>query len=327
VKRREFITLLGCAAASWPLAASAQQITTKRIGVLTLSSEKGDKPSLDAFVDGLRRRGYAEGKNLALDYRYADGNVARLLPLARELISLRPDVLLGGEPSAARALKAATRALPIVCPLITQSVLREFAASYARPGGNVTGIAFNVEGMSGKLTELAQEFVPGAHRIGFLSNPTGASMTSFFALGAVDAALRLNIAVLTEQVTTREGLGPAFERLKGRDVQAVIVPLNGLFENEGSFIAQLALSAKLPTVFAERHAVEVGGLASYGVDEKEMFQRAADYVDRILKGAKPRNMPIESPTKIELVINVRTAKAFGLKIPPTLLARADEVIE
>jgi putative ABC transport system substrate-binding protein len=325
IRRRELAAVLS-GAVVWPLMVRAQQTIMKRIGVLTLSSDKADKAFQAAFVDGLLRRGYVEGKNLVIDYRYADGSVARLVPLAEQLLSLRPDVLLGGEPSAARALKKVAPTLPIVCPLLTQSVLPEFAASYARPGGNVTGIAFNVEGMSGKLLELAQEVVPAAVRVGFLSNPTGASMT-FFARGIEEAASHRKIAVLTEQVTTSEGLAPAFERLKQRIADAVIVPLNGLFQNEAPQIAQLALSARLPTIFAERHSVQVGGLASYGVDEKETFQRAADYVDRILKGAKPAEMPIEFPTKIELVINLKTAKTLGLDVPLHLQQRADEVIE
>jgi putative ABC transport system substrate-binding protein len=299
---------------------------TKRVGVLTLSSDTADKAFRAAFVDGLLRRGYVEGKNLAIDYQYADGNVARLVPLAEQLISLRPDVLLGGEPSAARALKTVAPTLPIVCPLLTQSVLPEFAASYARPEGNITGIAFNVEGMTGKLVELAQKIVPAALRIGFLSNPSGASMT-FFARGVEEAASVRKIAVVTEQVTTREGLAPAFGRLKERIADAVIVPLNSLFQNEAPQIAQLAISARLPTIFAERNSVQVGGLASYGVDEKETFQRAADYVDRILKGAKPAEMPIEFPTKIELVINLKTARALGRDVPVHLQQLADEVIE
>jgi putative ABC transport system substrate-binding protein len=150
---------------------------------------------------------------------------------------------------------------------------------------------------------------------------------TFFARGVEEAASARKIAVMTEQVTTRDGLAPAFDRLKERTADAVIVPLNGLFQNEAPQIAQLALSARLPTIFAERHSVQVGGLASYGVDERETFRRAAHYVDRILKGAKPADMPIEFPTKIELVINLRTAKELGLDVPPTLIARADEVIE
>jgi putative ABC transport system substrate-binding protein len=297
MKCREFIAAIGGIALALMLAAG-EAAARSRIGVLTLASEtdKTYRAAFAAFVDGLRGRGYVEAKNLDIDYRYADGDVARLMPLARQLISLKPDVLIGGELSAVRALKAVAPTLPIVCPLLTHVALPELAASYARPGGSVTGIAFNVEGMTGKLVELAHQVVPRAVRIGFLANPTGASMP-FFAQGIEDAAGRLSIAVLTEKVTTRDGLAPAFDRLRERQAQVLIVPLNGLFQNEGAHIVLLALSARLPTIFAERHAVEIGGLASYGVVEKETFRRAADYVDRILKGAKPADMPIEFPTQ------------------------------
>jgi putative ABC transport system substrate-binding protein len=198
--RREFITLIGSAASAWPLAAHAQQQTLWRVGYLSLASER-NKTFVSAFVDGLRERGYAEGKNVDVDYRFADGDTARLAPLARELISLKPDVLVGGEPSAARALKTIAAMLPIVCPLLGESVLPEFAASYARPGGTVTGIAFNVEKMTGKLMELALEFVPTARRIGLLLNPTAPS-TPGDARETAEAASARHIVVLTEEVTT-----------------------------------------------------------------------------------------------------------------------------
>ena len=202
----------------------------------------------------------------------------------------------------------------------------ELAASYARPGGSVTGIASAVEGLTGKLIELSQEFVPRALRIGFLFNPTGASM-QFYAQNVEDNARQRGIAFLTEQATRREDIGPAFDHLVERKAEAVIVPPNGLFRNEAANIAQLAVTAHLPTIFAERHGVEVGGLASYGIDQRETYRRAADYTVKILKGAKPADMPIEFPTKIELVINLKTAKSLGLDVPLFLQQRADEVIE
>jgi putative ABC transport system substrate-binding protein len=296
-----------------------------RIGVLTLGVE-ANNPCRAAFVDGLRERGYIETKNVDIDYRYADGDVGRLVPLAQQLMALKPDVLVGGEPSPTRALKAVAPSLPIVCPLLAEAVFREFAASYARPGGTVTGIAFNVEGMSGKLVELALERVPGALQIGFLSNHTGPNMP-FFRRDIEDAATTRHISMLVEDVTTADGLAPALHRLIDSKVHALIVPLNSLLQNEAPSIVQLATSARLPTIFAERRSVELGGLASYGIDEKENFRRAADYVDRILKGAKPAEMPIEFPTKIELVINLKTAKTLALEVPLHIQQRADDVIE
>jgi putative ABC transport system substrate-binding protein len=326
MRRREFITLLGGAAA-WPLAARAQQPgRPQRIALLTLQSPQGSAPLVAAFVDALRRLGYIEDKNLRIDYRYAEGDVKRLNPLAQELISLKPDVALAAEPSPARVMKRVAPGLPIVCVTLSDALIPELAASYARPGGTVTGIALTVEGLTGKLVELTVEIIPRVTRIGFLSNPAGASM-QFFGQSIAAGSRARGIAVRTEEATTVDDLAPAFDRLAERQVQAVLVPANGLFETARAQIVQLALAARLPTIFAQREFVEVGGLASYGIDTKENYRHAAAYVDKILKGAKAGDLPIEFPTKVELVINLKTAKALGLDVPPTLLARADEVIE
>ena len=258
-----------------------------------------ERKNISAFVDGLRKLGYLEGQNVDIDYRYAAGDIKRLTPLAQELVALKPDVLVGNQPSAARALKSVAPILPIVCPALTDAIMPDLAASYARPGGSVTGIAQSVEGLTGKLLELALEVVPGTVRIGFLSNPTGASM-QLFAQNIYAGARARGIAVLTEEATTRDDLAPAFDRLANREAQALIVPVNGLFQVQGAHIVQLALGARLPTIFAERYGVEVGGLASYGVDQSENFRHAAVYVDKILKGAKPGDLPIEFPTKLVL---------------------------
>jgi ABC-type uncharacterized transport system substrate-binding protein len=326
VKRREFIILLGGAAA-WPLAARAQQAgSLRRIALLTLTSSQEGTQMFAAFIDGLQRLGYVEGKTVEIDYRHAEGEVKRLQPLAQELIALNPDVVLASEPSAARAIKSIASLLPIVCPTLTDTLIPELAASYARPGGSVTGIAQSVEGLTGKLLELALEVAPGTSRVGFLSNPTGASMKEFFE--KIDAVARARgIAVLTEEATTRDDLSPAFDRMTNREAQAVIVPANGLFRINRMLIAQLALAAHLPAIFTNRDDVEAGGLASYGVDRSESYRRAAVYVDKILKGTKPGDIPIEFPTKIELAVNMKTAKALALTIPPSLLARADQVLE
>src|SRR6516225_9527829 len=327
MKRGELITLLGGAAVSWPAVARAQQGgPIKRVGFLTLLSLKDEEGVLAAFLDGLRSHGLVEGKNLKLDYRYSEGDVKRLTPLAQELIALRPDVLVGGEPSPAKVLKRLAPTLPIVCPQLTDAQLSDLVASYARPGGTVTGLAQTVEGLTGKLIELVQEFVPGAVRVGFLANPTGASM-QFFTRSTEEAARSRGILLLTEESATPDEISPALGRLARQQPQAIIVPLNGLFRNEVGQIVQLATASRLPTIFGEPYGPRAGGLASYGIDSKDNYRRAADYVDKILKGAKPADMPIEFPTKIELVINLKTAKTLGLEVPPTMLARADEVIE
>jgi putative tryptophan/tyrosine transport system substrate-binding protein len=317
--RREFITLLGGAAAAWPLVAAAD--ARPRLAFLTLGPQQNVHL---AFIDGLRRLGYAQGRNLDIDHRY--GDVEKLKPLAQELIALKPDILVADSPSGAIAFKSVAPTLPIVSLALTDAGIPDLFASYARPGGNVTGMAQSVEGVTGKLVEVALEIIPGARRIGFLSNPRGASMPLF--AESVDVAARARgIAVLTEEVVTGGELASAFGRFGKQGVQAVIVPVNGLFFSQGMQIAQLALAVRLPTVGAERRYIEAGLLASYGIDQRESYRRGASYVDRILKGAKPGDLPIEFPTRIELTINLKTAKALGLDLPPSLVTRADEVIE
>jgi ABC-type uncharacterized transport system substrate-binding protein len=322
--RRGFIAALG-GAAMWPLLARANDIRP-RIGVLTLSSPQDDARRVASFINGLRSLGYVDQQTVDIDYRYADGDIRPLRRFAEELIALRPSVLFAGEPSSARALKSVSSTLPIVCPTLGDVVIPELAASYARPGGNVTGVALIVEDMTGKLLELGIEILPGLVRIGFLSNPAGASM-QLYARKLDEDARTHRILVVTEHAQTPDDLEPAIDRLTKQAVQAVIIPANGLFLNQHVRIGQLALAAHLPTIFTERADVEVGGLASYGVDQRESYRRVASYVDKVLKGAKPGDLPIEFSTKLELAINLKTAKALGLTVPPTLLARADEVIE
>ena len=317
--RRRMATLAGMMLAL-TLAAGAAD-ARPRIAFLAL----GPQQSVHlAFVDGLRRLGYAQDRNLDIDRRY--GDVEKLKPLAQELIALRPDILVADSHSPAIAFKSVAPTLPIVCLALTDAGIPDLFASYARPGGNVTGMAQSVEGVTGKLVDVALEVIPGARRIGFLSNPEGASMRLF--VQSVDAAARARgMAMLTEEATTGRELASAFGRFGKQGVQAVIVPVNGLFFSQSTQIAQLALAARLPTVAADRPYVEAGLLASYGIDQRESYRRGASYVDRILKGAKAGDLPIEFPTRIELTINLKTAKALGLDLPPTLVTRADEVIE
>jgi putative ABC transport system substrate-binding protein len=325
LRRRQFITLLLGGAAAWPLIARAQQPgaagARPRIAFLAL----GPQQSVHlAFVEGLRRLGYAPGHNLDIDHRY--GDVEQLKPLAQELIALKPDILVADSPSPAIALKSVAPTLPIVCLTLTDAGIPDLFASYARPGGNVTGMAQSVEGVTGKLVELVLEILPGARRIGFLSNPRGASMRLF--AQSIDVASRARgVAMVTEQAAAGGELASAFAQFGKQQVQAIIVPVNGLFFAQGMQIAQLALAARLPTVGAERRYIEAGLLASYGIDQRESYRRGASYVDRILRGAKPGDLPIEFPTRIELTINLKTAKALGLDLPPSLVTRADEVIE
>jgi len=326
VRRREFVILLGgSAAAAWPVAVRGQQPGTAgarlRIAFLAL----GPQQSVHlAFIDGLRRLGYAQGRNLDIDHRY--GDVEQLKPLAQELIALKPDILVADSSSPAIALKSVAPTLPIVCLTLTDAGIPDLFASYARPGGNVTGMAQSVEGVTGKLVEVVLEIIPSARRIGFLSNPRGASMP-LFAESVEVAARARGMAVVTEEAAAGGELASAFAQFGKQRVQAIIVPVNGLFFAQGMQIAQLALATRLPTVAAERRYIEAGLLASYGIDQRESYRRGASYVDRILKGAKPGDLPIEFPTRIELTINLKTAKALGLDLSPSLVTRADEVIE
>jgi putative tryptophan/tyrosine transport system substrate-binding protein len=324
MKRRKFIGLLA-GAAVWPLAARAAK-AQPRIAVLSINSAASESKNIAAFVEGLRVLGHLEGPTAKIDYRYADGDVARLKPLARELVALNPDVVLASATSPIIAVKSVAPNLPVVCPAITDVLVPGLAASYARPGGTVTGIASYVEGLLGKVLELALEALPGSVRIGFLANPGGASM-GLWAQQVEAAARARDVAVLFEEARTADDLVLAFQGFAKRQAQAVIVPSNGLFNSQVARIAELALASRLPTVTTYPHLLEAGGLASYGVDVRENFRRAAAHVDKILNGAKPGDLPIEFSTRIVLVINLKTAKKLGIEVPPTLLTRADEVIE
>jgi putative ABC transport system substrate-binding protein len=324
IRRREFVTLLGGAAAAWPVAARAQR-PRPRIAFLSLNSAQADVDKV-SFVEGLRALGHLEGQNTDIDYRYASGDTTRLAALARELFAAKPNVALANTISPAFAIKSIAPELPIVCPIISDAAVPRLAASYARPGGSVTGVSAFVEGLYTKTLELALDMVPNARRIGLLTNPTGASMG--LVMQQIDTAAQgRGVAVKSVQSRTAEELTLAFESFANAQVEVVIVAPNALFTSESSRIARLALSVRLPTIFAYGLGVETGGLASYGVDRRENFRRAAVYVDKILKGSKPGDLPIEFPTKLLLVVNLKTANALGITIPATIVGRADEIIE
>ena len=324
IRRRELMVTLGSAVAGWPMVARAAA-KRPRIAVLTLLSRRDEGGRIADFTAGLRELGYIEGRNLDMDYRYADGDTERLSALTRELIALAPDVIYAGEPSAARAVKAAAPDLPIVCPVLSDR-LPDLFASYARPGGSVTGIASIVEDLNGKQVELALDVVPGMTRVGLLVNPSGANRD--FVMQQTEAAARARgVTTLVEQARRPEDLRTAFEQFAKAQAQAVIVAPNGMFINQRRSIVELAVAARLPTIFQDHGDVQAGGLASYGVDERDNRRRAALFVDKILKGARPGDLPIEFPTKLLLAVNLKTAKALGITIPAAVLARADEVIE
>jgi putative ABC transport system substrate-binding protein len=323
--RREFITLLGSAAATWPLAARAQ-VSTKRplIAVLTAITKEGNSP-LGAFEQGMRELGYVDGQNIDIEYRFAEGRLERFPVLAEELLRLSPNVIVATVTPAAVAARALTQTIPIVCPLLADPIRFGLIASEARPGGNVTGISFRTEGLTGKQVELALQMIPDVVKIGFLVNVASGVIIDRQELEAT--CERLVIKAVPAEVRAPNDLDAAFQALANDHVQALIVLVDGMLFSQREKIAALAASVRLPAIYGFRDHVDAGGLVSYGVNLSENFHRAATYVNKILRGAKPGDLPVEFPTKLELIVNKKAAKALGLNIPPAVLVRADEVIE
>jgi putative ABC transport system substrate-binding protein len=327
ILRRQFICALGGATALWPLAARAQQTKVPMIGILSPASEVASKRFFDGFPSGMQQMGYIEGRDYVLERRYADGDLARLPSLAEELVRLKADVIVAGTSSAALAAKAATTSIPIVGVNLFDPIGANLVKSEARPGTNVTGTLQYLPGLAGKQLELARDLVPGLTKIGILGN---AANPTFNAVqrGEVEAtAAKMAVSLMMQEVRTADEIGPAFQTFVQERVDVVSVLRDALFIVIRRQIAAFALASHMPTIYGFREHVESGGLLSYGVDLRSSYMRAAFYVDKILKGEKPSDLPIEFPTKLELVINLTTAKALGLIIPPTLLSRADEVIE
>ena len=326
MKRREFITLLGGAAA-WPMAARAQQVSKlPTIGFLGAGSGSDSvwKDWTYAFVQRLRELGWVEGRNVVIEYRWGDGRAERYADLAAEFVRLQVDVIVTSG-SAAVAVKRATSVIPIVFATANEPIGSGLVASLARPGGNATGMSMQQTDLAGKRLELLREIVPGLRRLGILINAGNP--------GAVldrdqvrAAAGTLGLEVLTGEVQGAKEIAPTFEAFKGR-AQALYVVGDALMSTNRIRINTLALAARLPSMYPNRAAVEAGGLISYGPNFPDLYRRAGDYVDKILRGGKPAEIPVEQPTKFDLVINLTTAKALGLDVLPTLLARADEVIE
>ena len=327
MKRRAFITLLGGAAAAWPCNGLAQSRPKRPlIGFLGASSKAAGARYYSGFPLGMRELGYLEGRDYGVEDRYADGDASRLPSLAEELVRLKPDVIVAPTTPGVLATKQATASIPIVGVNLTDPVGFGLVKSEARPGGNVTGILYRLEGMTEKQVEIALDLMPGTSKVGILvdvDNPSNAGQ-----LREVEAATgKLGVSTVPVDVRTVDKIGAAIQRFVRERVSVVIVLAAARFLDARRRIASFALASRLPTVFNFREEVEDGGLISYGIELRQNFRRAAYFVDRILKGAKPNDLPIEFPTKVELVVNVTTAEAIGLTIPPTLLARADEVIE
>ena len=328
MKRREFITL-GGAAAAWPLTARAQQPSLRRrplLGYLITGSREGMAYLSTLFLNRLREIGYTDGQTIDIVIRYADADVARLPALADELVRLQPDLIAAIDPPAALAAARATASVPIVAAILNDPVRSGLVASYARPGGNVTGILSQVEGLPGKQVDIAHELVPGITVIGVLVNPANATHT-YQRQEIETAAANSGIKVIGAEARSKADLGPALRFLQDGGARAAIILRDFMFVEEFRSIAELTTTMRLPAIASQKAYVEAGGLISNGVDERDSQRRAADFVARILKGSKPGELPVEFPTKLVTSINMKTAKALGLAIPPILLATADEVIE
>jgi ABC-type uncharacterized transport system substrate-binding protein len=326
MRRRDLITLVGGAAA-WPLAARAQHPErTRRIGVLmNLAADDAEgQARIAAFRHALQQLGWSDGRNVRIDYRWAAGDVGRFHTYANELLALVPDVILASATPSVQALQQATRTVPIVFAIVADPVGAGFVDSLARPGGNVTGFTPGEYGTSGKWLELVKELVPRVTRVAVLRDLT----IGLAQLGALQSvAPSLGIELRPVNVRDADEIERSIAAFAQGSNGALIVTASTSAIIHRELITTLAARNKLPAVYYTRYWVEGGGLMSYGPDFRDQFRRAAGYVDRVLKGEKPADLPVQAPTKYELVINLKTAKALGLTVPDSLLARADEVIE
>jgi putative tryptophan/tyrosine transport system substrate-binding protein len=329
LKRRDVIALLGGAAAAWPLAARAQQgERTRRIGVLMVTAE-GDpdtRARLAALRQGLERRGWSEGRNLNVDYRFTAARSERIPALAKELVGLQPDVMLGHSAAAAAGLQRESRTIPTVFVNVSDPIGAGFIASMARPGGNLTGVLHLEAGIIGKWFAMLREIEPRLARAAFVANPK-TTQHDYFLQAAKAAASSLAIELVSSPVGDAVDIERAIESFARVPNGGFVMPPDATTITHRDLVIALAARHRLPAVYALKPFVAAGGLMSYGTDQNEMFRLAASYVDRILRGDKPADLPVQAPTKFETAVNLRTAKALGLTVPPGLLVAADEVIE
>jgi len=326
VKRRDFITRLGGVAVAWPLAARAQQAgKVYRVGFLGGADHTGYATQMQALRLGLRDHGYVEGKNTTIEYRWAEGKYERLPALATELVrDLKVDVIITQGTPAALVAKQATTTIPIVMAIVGNPVETGIVVSLARPGGNITGSSFFYPEINAKRLELIKGLIPGLARAGVLMNPDNPAMVSVLHV-MQETARAINVDLRPMNVRLLDELDAAFELAKTQ-IEALTVIDEGLFIANARRIAELAIRSRLPSIGFREHC-EAGGLAAYGVNFPHIWRQSMVLVDKVLKGTKPADLPIQQATRFEFVINLKTAKALGLEIPPMLLARADEVIE
>ena len=330
VQRRDFLIAVGALLAA-PLGAEAQQAAKiARIGYLSPNAANVNPRLVEAFRQGMRDLGYSEGGNLLIELRSGEGKPERLPAVAAELVALKADVIVsGGGTLAALAAQRATKSLPIVMVAVGDPVTSGLVSSLARPGANITGLSLLFPDLVGKCLELLKQAVPGVSRIAVLQQPGAVPERTEQDIlkGAEVAARALGVQLQVVEARTAEDFDSAFSQMTRARADAVTVLSTPVFITGRNRLVELAAKHRLPTVFSFREYVEAGGLMSYGPDLADMYRRAATYVDKILKGAKPSDLPVEQPTKFELVINLKTAKQLGLTIPPSVLARADEVIQ
>jgi ABC-type uncharacterized transport system substrate-binding protein len=327
IRRREFITLLGGSMAAWPLAAGAQQPgKVWRIGVLSANSPQYSSDNNAALVQGMHDLGYVEGKDFIIEARFADGDYARFPGLAAELLRLNVDILIAGPTRAVLALQEATRTIPIVIVATTDPVGNSIVASLARPGGNTTGQAGSNDDTAPKQLELLAAFVPTQSRIGVLGNPENPAYASVLK-SAQEAARKAGLLLMTVEARNQQDIDNAFATFSKARVQAVMVAADPVFGEHRQRLAQLALWHRLPTMSSQREFAAAGGLMSYGESQTDFYRRTAIFVHKLMRGAKPADLPVEQPTRFHLTINRKTADALGVTIPALLYVFAEEVIE
>jgi putative tryptophan/tyrosine transport system substrate-binding protein len=329
MRRREFITLFGGAAATWPLAARAQQPAGRvyRIGYPWIASREQALPYIKAFEEGLRGLSYRVGENVVIEYRFADGEMERLPALAADLVRLGVDIIVTTSNSITVAAMKATTTIPIVMTTGLDPVSVGLVASLARPGGNVTGLAVDAGGeILGKRFELLKETLPNLSRLGILFNPDVAANRSR-QTSMAETARTLGLTTIPVEARGLDALEQAFAMMVKERAQAFVMQGDSVLFNYRGQIAEMALRNRLPAASIQRELAEAGFLLTYGADIRDLCRRSAGFVDKIFKGAKPADLPVEQPSKFELVINLKAAKALGIIVPPTLLTRADEVIE
>jgi putative ABC transport system substrate-binding protein len=325
MRRREFIAALGSTTA-WPLLARVQQLKSPTIGYFGASVAAAERSRTDAFVQRLSELGWIEAHTIAIEYRWGESRTEHFREIADDLVRLHVDAIVVTSTAAAIACKQATTVIPIVLPLTGDPLGSGLVASLARPGGNITGLSNEGADLAGKRLEILREVNPHLRRLAILANSEYAGRKSEIA-NIQSAARTIGLDVAAFEIRPTEDIASAFATIRGDGVDALYVVGDTFMNSNRVRLGALAITARLPTIYVAREYVEAGGLMSYGANTPDLFKRAAELVDKILHGAKPGDIPVEQPTKFDLVVNLKTAKALGLSLPPSLVVRADEVIE